>query len=134
MYSDLSAVSNDKHQFGKLTERFGFDHDQCLVLLEPKILECSSMITELNRLLKSNPHETIFALFCYASHGMIQDGRQVILVNEFNQTKGFYKLFGAEENMRNLARTYSNAYIVGIFACCREIFLVTQHSGCISLA
>ena len=105
MYSDLSAVSNDKHQFGKLTGRFGFDHDQCLVLLEPKILECSSMITELNRLLKNNPHETIFALFCYASHGMIQDGRQVILVNEFNQTKGFYKLFGAEENMRNLART-----------------------------
>ena len=30
--------------------------------------------------------------------------------------------------------TYSNAYIVGIFACCREIFLVTQHSECISLA
>ena len=76
----------------------------------------------------------MLTLFCYASHGMIQDGRQVILVNEFNQKKGFYRFYGAEENMRMTAMTYSNAYIVGIFACCREIFLVTEHSGCISLA
>ena len=36
--------------------------------------------------------------------------------------------------MRTAAQTYTNAYIVGIFACCREIFIVTQHSECISLA
>ena len=65
---------------------------------------------------------------------MIFEGRQVILVNEFIQKNGFYKFYGAEENMRTAARTFSNAYIVGIFACCREIFLVTEHSGCISLA
>ena len=133
-YSDLPAIFNDHRQFEKIVTRFGFKSDEFLALLEPKVKDCTSATTALNRLLKNNPHETILALFCYASHGMIQDGRQVILVNEFNQTKGFYKLFGAEENMRNLARTYSNAYIVGIFACCREIFLVTQHSGCISLA
>ena len=54
------------------------------------------MIADLYRLLKKNPHETILALFCYASHGMIQDGRQVILINEHNKMKGFYKFFGAE--------------------------------------
>ena len=43
-------------------------------------------------------------------------------------------LYGAEENQRIIARSFSNAYILGIFACCREIFLVTEHSGCISLA
>ena len=36
--------------------------------------------------------------------------------------------------MRTAAQNYSNAYVVGIFACCREIFLVTQHSEGISLA
>ena len=76
----------------------------------------------------------MFALFCFACHGMIQDGRQVILINEHSKVKGFYKLFGAEENMRRASLTHSNAYIVGVFACCREIFLVTQHSECISLA
>ena len=102
--------------------------------MEPKMKDCNIMIKELNRLFKSNPHETVFALFCFACHGMIQDGRQVILVNEHSKKKGFYQFFGAEENMRMATQTFSNAYIVGIFACCREIFLVTQHSECISLA
>ena len=65
---------------------------------------------------------------------MIQDGRQVILLNEFFSTKGFYKIFGVEENIRLLAQKYPNAYLVVIFACCREIFMVAQHSGGISLA
>ena len=58
----------------------------------------------------------------------------MIIVNQFNEKMGFYNLYGAEEIMRMAAMTHSNAYIVGIFACCREIFLVTEHSGCISLA
>ena len=35
--------------------------------------------------------------------------------------------------MRQLALRFRNAYIVVIFACCREIFLVAQHCGGISL-
>lgn len=58
----------------------------------------------------------------------------MILVNEFNKSTTFYKFYGAEENMRQSALTNPNAYAVGIFACCREIFLLTQHSKCISLA
>ena len=91
------------------------------------------MIVKLNKLYKENPLETILTLICYATHGMILDGRQIVLVNEFSKDKGFYKTFGAEENMRKAAQRFSSAYIVGIFACCREIFLVTQHSGGISL-
>ena len=95
------------------------------------LLELNS---ELHRLFKSLPEETVLALSCFASHGMIQDGRQVILLNEFFSSKGFYKIFGVEENIRLLAQKYPNAYLVVIFACCREIFMVAQHSGGISLA
>ena len=76
----------------------------------------------------------VLALFCYASHGMIRDGRQVIILNEHSEKDTFYKIFGAEENMRTHARKFSNTYIVGIFACCREIFVISQHSGGINLA
>ena len=79
------------------------------------------------------PQEIVFALTCFASHGMIQDGRQVFLVNELAPNKGFYKIVGVEENMRKSALFNSNAYIVVTFACCREIFLVAQHCGGISL-
>ena len=54
-------------------------------------------------------------------------------MNEFLSKKGFYKLFGAEECLRNLAQKYSNAYLVTIFACCREILLVSKHCGGVSL-
>ena len=103
-------------------------------MIDPKVKDCDKMILDLHRLFKNNPHETVLAFFCYSSHGMIQDGRQVILVNQHSKAKGFYRLFGAEQNMRTAVMTYSNAYIVGVFACCREIFLVSQHSECISLA
>ena len=63
---------------------------------------------------------------------MIQDGRQVILVNQINQSKGFYTMFGVEENVRNLAQMFKNSYNVVVYACCREIFLVASHCGGIS--
>ena len=69
------------------------------------------------------PNEIIFILSVFASHGMIRDGRQVILVNEYDKATGFYKLLGVEENIRMAARMNSNAYYVCIFACCREILL-----------
>ena len=65
---------------------------------------------------------------------MIRDGRQVILVNEFLSGNGFYKIFGVEENVRQMAQKFPNAYLVVIYACCREIFMVAYHSGGISLA
>ena len=82
---------------------------------------------------KRNPQDIVLALTCFASHGMILDGRQVILINEFDKRKGFYKIFGVEEIMRKLALKFSNAYLVVIFACCREIFLAAQHCGGFSL-
>ena len=95
-YNDLPGIFNDHRYFEMLVTRFGFTSDQFLSLMEPKIKECNNMTSNLGRLFKSNPHETVFALFCYACHGMIQDGRQVVLINEHSKLKGFYKIFGAE--------------------------------------
>ena len=127
-YSDLPGILRDHRYFEKLVTRFGFTPEEFLSLMEPKTKDCNNVIKELNRLCKSNPHETVFALFCFACHGMIQDGRQIILINEHSKDKSFYKFFGAEENLRIATQTFSNAYNVGVFACCREIFLVSQHS------
>ena len=103
MYSDLPAVKNDRFTFEKLVNRHGFKTNQIKTLMEPSMKECITMVQELNQLFKSQPHETILAFSCYASHGMIMSGRQVILVNEFSADTGFYKIFGVEENMRWLA-------------------------------
>ena len=69
------------------------------------------------------PNELVLIMCLFASHGMIREGRQVILINEFDKTAGFYKLLGVEENIRLAAKASNNAYYVCIFACCREILL-----------
>ena len=125
MYSNLPGIFNDKRLFGKIVQWFGFEDEQYDILIEPKVNDCNKCITKLSKLAKNNPNEMILALFCYASHGMIKDGRQVIILNDCSEKESFYRSFGAEENMRTGARTFSNAYIVSIFACCREIYLVS---------
>ena len=115
-----------------LITRHGFENFEMKILMEPIMKECNAVIVELNKLFKSLPQETVLTLSCFASHGMIQSGRQVILLNELLSDKGFYKFFGVEENIRMLAQKYPNAYLVVIYACCREIFLVAEHCGGIS--
>ena len=133
MYADLPGIHNDRKYFEKITTRFGFKSHEHISLIDPDMKKSIEMTKALNLLYKENPLEMIFTLLCFATHGMIQDGRQIVLVNQFNSEKGFYRSYGAEQNMRDSAKRFPNAYIVGIFACCREIFLVTQHSGGISL-
>ena len=80
-----------------------FKHSEMRTLMEPSMRQLLGLFTDLNKLFKSMPQETVLAFSCFASHGMILDGRQIILVNEFVSEKGFYKIFGVEENVRNLA-------------------------------
>ena len=86
-------------------------------------------VTSLAKHLKKNPKDTILILRCFACHGMIQDGRQIILTNEFEKSRQFYKVLGVEQNIRENARNFSNAYLITIFACCREIRSPGIHTG-----
>ena len=54
------------------------------------------------------------------------------MVDEYSEKNGFYTLLGAEENLRQAAIRFRNAYFIAIFACCREIFIQTIHTGGIS--
>ena len=80
-------------------------------------------------MLNKFPNETNLIIKCFACHGMIMDGRQIVLFNEYHKSYGFYKHFAVEEDVRQDARKFSNAYYVIIFACCREIRTLQQHSG-----
>ena len=68
-------------------------------------------------------------IFLFAGHGLLKDGQQVLVVNEFDQKTSFYKFFMAENTLRNLAEVCPNAYLVGIFACCRQIYDKDQMEG-----
>ena len=70
----------------------------------------------------------------FAGHGMIQSGTQVLLTNEYDETKQFHKFIMAEQCMRSLACANENVYIIGLFACCRQIYNPAIHCNMVSKA
>ena len=71
-------------------------------------------------------------MYCFASHGMSKDGRQVVLLNEFDNKKKFYKIAPAEIEIRNMASKFSNSFHFCSFACCREVYIGAIHTGGVS--
>ena len=100
--------------------------------INPTIKQYFKKVADNSKLLKINPNKTIMILNCFACHGMMIDGRQVILINEYLKAKGFYKSVAAEKDIRDAASKYYNAYYLAIFACCRAIQCASKHSGCFS--
>ena len=63
----------------------------------------------------------VFLLF--AGHGILKDGMQHLVLNEFDEQTGFYKLFNAEDYVRRLSTAFClNSYFICLFACCRELY------------
>ena len=60
---------------------------------------------------------------------MQMDGKQMAVVNSYDKRTTHYKLWPAEADIRDRAKYNKNAYLVGIFACCREIFNSKTHRG-----
>ena len=76
-----------------------------------------------------NPPENYLLFFLFACHGILKDGQQNIVINEYDPEKEFYKLYGAEYKVRYWAENFPNSYIISIFACCRQLWDDIKMSG-----
>ena len=54
-----------------------------------------------------------------------------MVYNDVDKKKELPKLLRAEAKLRGWALTYPNAYIIGIFACCRQLFTAVEDFKCI---
>ena len=43
-------------------------------------------------------------------------------MNEYSKKDGFYKMYGVEGSVRQMANKLTNAYFMCIFACCRQTY------------
>ena len=80
---------------------------------------------------KTAPDVQHFGLLLFAGHGMIKDGVQCFVLNQFNKIVGFYKLDAVESHIRGISKQCKNGYFVAAFACCREIWLEEKHANCV---
>ena len=51
----------------------------------------------------------------------------MVVINAYDKRTTFYKMVAAEHAIRDGANKNKNAYYIGIFACCREIFNPKTH-------
>ena len=91
----------------------------------------TKLILGVHKMLKKEPDVKYFGLLLFAGHGMIKDGVQCFLINQFSKRDEFYVLNTVETNIRNISKWNKNAYLVAIFACCREIYFKTRHCSCV---
>ena len=68
---------------------------------------------------KKKPLDKFLVIFLFAGHGLMVEGQQNLLYNEFDNREKFYRLLRAEAKLRTFAEIYPNSYIISIFACCR---------------
>ena len=83
----------------------------------------------INSRARENPDDRILIVFVLAAHGQIKDGKQVVVLNEFNKKEGRFNSWSAEESIRDRAKIHPNTYQICIFACCREVFRTEVHCG-----
>ena len=57
------------------------------------------------------------------------EGKQVVVVDEFDKKTTFYKIWAVEHDIRDSSKKMKNTYTIGLFACCREIFSNQNHRG-----
>ena len=53
---------------------------------------------------------------------MHSGGKQIVLINEYDGPNKFYRNWGVEADIRDIAARYPNSYSMAFFACCRELY------------
>ena len=91
--------------------------------------EIGEVRSYLSKLAQIKPDGKILVFYACAGHGMQMDGEEVLIINSFNESIGYYDWWNVESDIRRMAGKYPNTYSVAIFACCREIYKPTRHCG-----
>ena len=93
--------------------------------------QANQFLVAMNKRLKANPNKMQLGVFFVAGHGMIHEGTQRVLLNQFCKQRKFYKLWPIEIMIRQTTDSMRNSYLIVTMACCREIFVKERHGNCV---
>ena len=60
---------------------------------------------------------------------MQENGRQKVLLNDWDKKAHYYQKWSIEELVRDKAKDFPNTYSILVFACCREFYNPENHCG-----
>ena len=93
---------------------------------------------------EAKPRENILVVCMFSCHGTLMDGCQSVIFGDFDETpdlfngvkyipRDYYKIIKIEHILRTWSERYLNSYIVGIFACCRQLYNRESMTGCVQV-
>lgn len=98
----------------------------------PTSMEVNRVLIGLKKRIQSNPLENFLIIYVLAGRGMCDDGRQIVLLNEYDFNNKFYKQWGVEAEIADISKFYPNTYQMAFFGCSREFKNDSKHTNCIS--
>ena len=131
---DLSDTIKDIETFKRPMKHYGIldsGPGDMYDMKEPSFEEVVQVRKHLNKRFLRNPDVNFLVFYIFACHGIQKDGKQSVVVNEFDTKTKFLKLINIESYIREWASKYHNTYHVALFACCREIYDEQRHQGCV---
>ena len=69
---------------------------------------------------KCDPPEDFLVIHIFSANGLQVNGMQSIMFNDYDEENKFYRLFEAENLLRELSNEFSNLYQIGIFTSSRK--------------
>ena len=137
-YKNLDTCINDAKVMRSALAKYRIsDEDKEFDLTKnPTFAQVSAVFKEIKHKmlegLMKKPKKINYVVFLlFAGHGILKDGMQTLVINEYDNLTAFYKLFPAEEAVRKLSYSLNmNSYFICSFACCRELFNPNIMKGC----
>ena len=119
--NDLLTCYRDCDLMADVFKKFGFTQpEKFFKLRDSPYLTYFKSNMALKKRFEKNPDKKYAVFYVYAGHGIQMGGRQFMVLNEFEKASNYYRLYGAEVQIRLLAEKYGNSFHLAIFACCRE--------------
>ena len=101
---------------------------------DPTLEQIDEVIRHIRDRINRYKKRKFVIVFVVTGHGVTNLGKQAVLLNEFNKETGYYNHWAAEEDILNIAKEFSNVYVIGFFCCCRENWIPAKkhggHGGC----
>ena len=123
LFDDLDTAHQDCIDLEQCLRKYQIEDEEDIYRLnDPTMKEFEGTLKKITRRIKGQPEEQFLVILLFAGHGILKQGVQNIVLNEFDPKEGFYKMNPIEGVVRAMANMLQNAYFITIFACCREIY------------
>ena len=104
---DLPAAKEDIEVFKRVMNTYNVDQE--FFCADASYKEIQKLTLDLTKTFVKNKNTNFAVIYLVAGHGMNIDGKQIVLLNEFNEKTNWYRKWNLEDNLRTFAE-YKNTY------------------------